>query len=214
MLKKLLFMLSALIAFNVNAFASPANIDLREYQQSPKIVNVMAAPFENDKFYIATFNFDQQQNGNKINFYQGTCLIDQNNKLNPLNVKKVTGTTSETSEIILNKQGEPPYKQTYRQVQTTSEKPQAYLGGDSTNIVYLGKFKIITKAGTFDDCIGIKIYNEKTGEGMIQYLAKGYGVVYMEGIKTDGAKQEIAHLEEVRPLDEADITSFKTKYFS
>ena len=82
MLKKLLFILSALIAVNASAFASPANIDLREYQQSPKIVNVMAAPFENDNFYIATFNFDQQQNGNKINFYQGTCLIYQNNKLN------------------------------------------------------------------------------------------------------------------------------------
>ena len=49
---------------------------------------------------------------------------------------------------------------------------------------------------------------------MIQYLAKGYGVVYMESIKTDGAKQEIAHLEEVRPLNEADIISFKTKYFA
>lgn len=213
MLKKLFFVLMALLVFNVTAFAS-ADIDLREYQQSPKILNVMAAPFENDNFYIAIFNFDQKQIGDKINFYQGTCLVDKaKNKLNPLTVKKIVGTNSQVSEIILNKQQTAPYKQDYRQVQTTSFEPKAYLGGDSDNIVYLGKFKIITAGGTFEDCIGIKIYNEKTGEGMIQYLAKGYGVVYMEGIKADGTTQEIAHLEEIQPLQDKDISSFKTEYF-
>ena len=214
MLKKLFFVLTAFLAFNVTVFASSANIDLREYQQSPKILNVMAAPFENDNFHIATFNFDQQQTEDKLNFYQGICLIDKdNNKLNPLNVKKIITTGTQSSEIVLNKQKQPPYKQDYRQVQTTSSRPQNYLGGDSNNIVYLGKFKIITKAGTFDDCIGIKIYNDKTGEGMVQYLDKGYGVVYMEGIKADGTAEEIAHLEEIHPLEDEDISSFKTKYF-
>lgn len=99
-------------------------------------------------------------------------------------------------------------------MQTTSAEPQTYLGGDSNNIVYLGRFKIITQAGTFDDCIGIKIYNDKTGEGMVQYLAKGYGVVYMESIKADGTAEEIAHLEEIKPLQEEDIASFKAKYFA
>ena len=55
----------------------------------------MAAPFEDDNFYIATFNFDRKQSGDKIDFYQGTCLIDKTkNKLNPLTVEKVVGTDS------------------------------------------------------------------------------------------------------------------------
>ena len=37
-------------------------------------------------------------------------------------------------------------------------------------------------------CIGIKIYNEETGEGMIQYLIKVYGVIYLEGVHSDGSK--------------------------
>ena len=129
-------------------------------------------------------------------------------------MKKVVGTDSQISEIVLNKQGKVPHKQDYRKVQTNSPEPQMYLGGDSDNIVYLGKFKIVTAAGTFDDCIGVKIYNDKTGEGMVQYLAKGYGVVYMEGIKADGSRQEIAHLEEIQPLHEEDISSFKTEFFA
>lgn len=215
MLKKIFFVLTAFLMFNVTVSASSANIDLREYQQSPKILNVMAAPFENDNFYIATFNFDGQQTKDKLNFYQGICLIDKdNNKLNPLNVKKIVTNATQSSEIVLNKQKQAPYKQDYRCVQTTSAEPQTYLGGDSNNIVYLGRFKIITQTGTFDDCIGIKIYNDKTGEGMVQYLAKGYGVVYMEGIKADGTAEEIAHLEEIKPLQEEDIASFKAKYFA
>ena len=214
MLKKLFFMFMVLAAFHTTAFAS-CDIDLREYQQSPQILNVMAAPFEDDNFYIATFNFDRKQSGDNIDFYQGTCLIDKTkNKLNPLTVKKVVGTDSQISEIVLNKQGKVPHKQDYRKVQTNSPEPQMYLGGDSDNIVYLGKFKIVTAAGTFDDCIGVKIYNDKTGEGMVQYLAKGYGVVYMEGIKADGSRQEIAHLEEIQPLHEEDISFFKTEFFA
>lgn len=106
-----------------------------------------------------------------------------------------------------------PYLQDFKIVQTNSKESKAYTGGDATNIVLLGKYKVVTSIGTFDDCIGIKIYNKETGEGMIQYLAKGYGVVYLEGVNSDGSKVEIAYLREIRPLDEVQIQEFKKRYF-
>ena len=82
---------------------------------------------------------------------------------------------------MLNKRQEMPYLQDFRTVQTNSKKPKVYTGGDATNIVLLGRYKVVTSMGTFDDCIGSKV--------------------------------EIAYLSEIRPLDEAQIEEFKTKYF-
>ena len=214
-MKRLLVVFVVLLTFQAVALASPKNIDLREYQQATGTINVLAAPFENDNFYLATFNFDEQNNGDKVNFYQGTCIVDKENQkvLQPLLVKRVIGSEDKVSEVVLNKRQEMPYLQDFRTVQTNSKKTKVYTGGDATNIVLLGKYKVVTSMGTFDDCIGIKIYNEETGEGMIQYLAKGYGVVYLEGVHSDGSKVEIAYLSEIRPLDEAQIEKFKTKYF-
>lgn len=214
-MKKLLLVFVVLLIFQAVAVASPKQIDLREYQQATGTINVLAAPFEEDDFYLATFNFDEQMLGNKVNFYQGTCLVggQDGQVLHPLSVKKITGNEENINEAILNKQQDMPYMQDFRTVQTNSEEPKIYTGGDATNIVYLGKFQVITSIGTFDDCIGIKIYNQETGEGMIQYLAKGCGVVYMEGVQSDGSKVEIARLTEIRPLNEDQIKEFKTKYF-
>lgn len=214
-MKKILLFFVILLTLQAVAVASPKQIDLREYQQATGTINVLAAPFEDDDFYLATFNFDEQKRGDKINFYQGTCIVTGQDRqvLQPLSVKKLTGNESNVKEAILNKKQVMPYMQDFRTVQVNSEEPKTYVGGDSTNIVYLGKFKVITNAGTFDDCIGIKIYNQETGEGMIQYLAKGCGVIYMEGVQADGSKIEIARLTEIRPLDETQIKEFKTKYF-
>ncbi len=206
-----------LIAFCSIAFAGEKEIDLRDYQQAPGTVNVLATSFNGVDSYVATFNFDRTQNVNKVNYYQGTCIVDRNNEkvFQPLLVKKITGNEQQFSEVILDKKGNAPYKQDYRRVQTNDKSPVVYIGGDSDRIrLTADKASVTTNAGTFDDCIAIKIYNEKTGEGMVQYLAKGYGVVYLEGLKSDGSKVEIAKLQETRPLDNTEVESFKTKYFA
>ena len=215
-MKKLLLILSVLFIFQAEVFAASSDVDLREYQQSAGTVNVLAAPFENANFHLATFNFDKQVLGSNVDFYQGVCLVDQkdNKTLHPLTVKKITGNEQQFSETVLDKNGNKPYKQDFRKVQTTSNDPLIYTGGDATNIVFLGKFKVVTEDKSFDDCIGIKIYNQKTNEAMIQYLAKGQGVVYMEGVRADGSKVEIARLSEVRPLTQQDIQDFKNGYFN
>lgn len=214
-MKKLLLFFVVVLIFQAVAVASPKQIDLREYQQATGTINVLAAPFEEDDFYLATFNFNEQILDNKVNFYQGICLVGGQNKqvLQPLSVKKIIGDEKDITEAILNKQKDMPYMQDFRTVQTNSKEPKTYTGGDATNIMYLGKFQVITSIGTFDDCIGIKIYNQETGEGMIQYLAKNCGVVYMEGVQSDGSKVELARLTEIRPLNEEQIKEFKTKYF-
>ena len=79
-MKRLLVVFVVLLTFQAVALASPKNIDLREYQQATGTINVLAAPFENDNFYLATFNFDEQNKGDKVNFYQGTCIIDKENQ--------------------------------------------------------------------------------------------------------------------------------------
>lgn len=56
-MKRLLVVFVVLLTFQAVALASPKNIDLREYQQATGTINVLAAPFENDNFYLATFNF-------------------------------------------------------------------------------------------------------------------------------------------------------------
>lgn len=215
-MKKLLLILSVLFIFQAEVFAASSDVDLREYQQSAGTVNVLAAPFEDANSYLATFNFDKQVLGNNVNYYQGVCIVDQkdNKTLHPLTVKQITGNEQQFSETILDKNGNKPYKQDFRKVQTSSDKPLTYVGGEATNVVFLGKFKIVTEDKTFDDCIGIKIYNKNTNEAMIQYLAKGQGVVYMEGVRADGSKTEIARLTEVRPLTEKDIQDFKNGYFN
>ncbi len=215
---KKIFVLAAvmLMAFCSIAFAGEKKVDLRDYQQAAGTVNVLATSFDGVDSYIATFNFDRTQNANKINYYQGTCIVDQNNDkvLQPLLVKKITGNEKQFSEVILDKIGNAPYKQDYRRVQTNDDSPALYVGADANRILLTtDKASVSTNAGTFDDCIAIKIYNEETGEGMVQYLAKGYGVVYLEGLKSDGSKVEIAKLQETRPLDNTEIESFKTKYF-
>jgi len=62
-MKRLLVVFVVLLTFQAVALASPKNIDLREYQQATGTINVLAAPFENDNFYLATFNFDEQNKG-------------------------------------------------------------------------------------------------------------------------------------------------------
>ena len=79
-MKRLLVVFVVLLTFQAVALASPKNIDLREYQQATGTINVLAAPFENDNFYLATFNFDEQNKGDKVNFYQGTCIVDKENQ--------------------------------------------------------------------------------------------------------------------------------------
>ena len=80
--------------------------------------------------------------------------------------------------------------------------------------MFLGKFKVITENKSFDDCIGIKIYNKKTNEAMTQYLAKGQGVVYMEGVRADGSKVESARLSEIRPRTQEDIQDLRNGSFN
>lgn len=208
-----IFMICSTVAFA--ATNDVKSVDLREYQQTPGTINVLAAPFEGTDSYLATFNFEHIQKGDSVDFYQGICVVDQRDRetLHPLTVKKIKGNEEQFSEAILDKKGNMPYKQDFRRIQTSSKEAVSYQGGDSTDIVLLGKFKVTTSAGTFDDCIGIKIYNRTNGEGMIQYLAKGIGVVYMEGIKADGSKVEIARLEQMRDFDDADISWFKQSYF-
>lgn len=205
-----------LIALQAVAVASSKNIDLREYQQATGTVNVLAAPFQNDNYYIATFNFNEQIRGNNINFYQGTCIVNNQDKskMQPLLTKKVKANEDSVEEVLINKKQQMPYLQDFKTVQTTNVEAESIAGNDTNNIVFLGKFKVITAMGTFDDCIGIKIFNEETGEGMIQYLAKGCGVVYMEGVQANGMKTEIARLTEIRPLTEKQIQEFKNKYFA
>ena len=214
-MKKILLIAIMLIMCQVVAFASEKNIDLKDYQQAPGTINVLSTSFDGNNSYLATFNFEQKEQGDKINFYQGTCLVDQkdNETLLPLSVKKIKGNSESFSEVILDKKDNAPHKQDFRTVQTTREADVAYLGGDSTDLVMLGNFKVKTSAGTFDDCIGVKIYNKTTGEGMVQYLAKGYGVVYIEGVKSDGSKVEIARLQETRNFNNEDIKWFKDNYF-
>lgn len=60
-MKRLLVVFVVLLTFQVVALASPKNIDLREYQQATGTINVLAAPFEDDSFYLATFNFDEMK---------------------------------------------------------------------------------------------------------------------------------------------------------
>ena len=214
-MKKLIMFVAVFFILQAVAVASPKNIDLREYQQATGTINVLAAPYQDSTFYLATFNFDEKNKGNDLDYYQGTCIVGGKDKevLQPLSVKKISGTEKNVKESIINKNKQMPYLQQARVVQTNSVEPKQYVGGDATDVVFLGKFKVTTKAGVFDDCIGIKIYNKDTGEGMIQYLAKGCGVVYMEGVKADGTKTEIAHLAEIRALDNTQVENFKTKYF-
>ena len=109
-MKRLLVVFVVLLTFQAVALASPKNIDLREYQQATGTINVLAAPFENDNFYLATFNFDEQNKGDKVNFYQGTCIVDNENQkvLQPLLVKRVIGSEDKVSEVVLNKRQEMP----------------------------------------------------------------------------------------------------------
>lgn len=215
-MKRFIMFVAVFFILQAVAVASPKNIDLREYQQATGTINVLVAPYQDSTFYLATFNFDEKNKGDNMDYYQGTCIVGGKNQdvLQPLSVKKITGDEENVRESIINKNKQMPYAQKARVVQTNSVEPQPYVGGDSTDVVFLGKFKVITKAGTFDDCIGIKIYDKNTGEGMIQYLAKGCGVVYMEGVKADGTKTEIAHLAEIRALDNAQVENFKNKYFA
>ena len=107
-MKRLLVVFVVLLTFQAVALASPKNIDLREYQQATGTINVLAAPFENDNFYLATFNFDEQNKGDKVNFYQGTCIVDKENQkvLQPLLVKRIIGSEDKVSEVVLNKRQE------------------------------------------------------------------------------------------------------------
>ena len=122
-MKRLLVVFVVLLTFQAVALASPKNIDLREYQQATGTINVLAAPFENDNFYLATFNFDEQNKGDKVNFYQGTCIVDKENQkvLQPLLVKRVIGSEDKVSEVVLNKRQEMPYLQDFRSVQSNSK---------------------------------------------------------------------------------------------
>ena len=51
-MKRLLVVFVVLLTFQAVALASPKNIDLREYQQATGTINVLAAPFESDNFYL------------------------------------------------------------------------------------------------------------------------------------------------------------------
>lgn len=72
--EKIISSFVVLLTFQAVALASPKNIDLREYQQATGTINVLAAPFENDNFYLATFNFDEQNKGDKVNFIKELVL--------------------------------------------------------------------------------------------------------------------------------------------
>ena len=207
---------SVCLAASVKQLPDGAAADLREYQQSVGTLNVMTAPFDGVPMYVAAFNFDQQKADDKTEFYRGIGILPQGSadKLHILLVKKVIGSADSFAEQLVNKDGTTVYKQSLRAVQTDSAVPVAYFGGDADKMVYMGRFAVQTAAGSFDDCIGIKIYNDKTHEGMVQYLAKGCGIIYLEGVRADGSAVAIAELHEIQPLSDEQAKLYKQQYFS
>lgn len=207
---------SVCLAASVKQLPNGNEVDLRAYQQKQGTLNVMAASFDGAQMYLGAFNFDGYESDGKMAFSRGIGIFaDQAaQQLRPLLVKQVSGSAQGFSEQMVNKDGTAPYKHNMHAVQTGSRVPVIYIGGDATNMVMLGRFAVTTGGGNFDDCIGIKIYNDKTGEGMVQYLAKDHGIIYLEGVRSDGSSAAIAELHEIRSMDEAAADNFKQNYFT
>ena len=215
LLAAIMMLQSACLAASVQQLPlSAEKTDLRQYQQAQGTLNVMAAPFDGAQMYIGAFNFGRQEDSSAVTFSRGIALMNpENGKMYPLLVKKVSGTSSCFSEQLINKDGTEPYKQNSRAVQTDSAVPIAYIGGDADSMVLTGRFAVNTAGGSFSDCIGVKIYNSKTGEGLIQYLAKDNGIIYLEGMRADGSTVPVAELHEIKTMDDAAAADFVQQYF-
>lgn len=221
-MKKALLLLAAVLMIHSACLAasvqqlplSAEKTDLRQYQQAQGTLNVMAAPFDGAQMYIGAFNFGRQEDSSAVTFSRGIALMNpESGKMSPLLVKKVSGTSSCFSEQLISKDGTEPYKQSSRAVQTDSAVPIAYIGGDADSMVLTGRFAVNTAGGSFSDCIGVKIYNSKTGEGLIQYLAKDHGIIYLEGVRADGSTAPVAELHEIKTMDDAAAADFARQYF-
>lgn len=213
-LAAILMIQSSCLAASVQQLPVAEKTDLRQYQQAQGTLNVIAAPFDGAQMYIGAFNFGRQENSSAVTFSRGIALMNlESGKMYPLLIKKVSGTSSCFSEQLINKDGTEPYKQSSKTVQTDSSVPIAYIGGDADSVVLTGRFAVNTAGGSFSDCIGVKIYNSKTGEGLIQYLAKGHGIVYLEGVRADGSTVPVAELHEIKTMNDAAAADFKQQYF-
>lgn len=196
------------------ASASGYNVNLDEYQQNPNTINIMKASFGDGNFYIANFNYDAKPVADGMQYYQAICIYNPKfDSLSPLNAKRITQQQQTLKEELVNRNHSLMLWATPVISANLSKKSTLYSPFKDYRVSCTG-FTQLTQAGQiFKDVAIIEISNPQTGEKMLQYLAKGHGVIKISAVKADGTIIDIASLHKIKALNPQDVSDFIGKYF-